>query len=109
MTSKAVESELENTVSTLLLALFLRRWVFHQEDDSRALSTAFEARVFNISVLGVTSGEAKNCTACPAGYYSIDGNTDCAICPNGTASSSGSEKCMPCKDGYFAAKVQQSR
>jgi len=89
----------------LIVSPFFHRWVFHQEDESRTLSTAFEAKLFNISVLGVTSGEAQNCTACPAGYYSIAANTDCRICPNGTASSSGSEKCMPCQDGYFAFQV----
>jgi len=89
-----------------LLAPFFHRWVFHQEDDSRTLSTAFEAKLFNISVLGVTSGEAQNCTACPAGYNSTADNTDCTICPNGTASSPGSEKCTPCPDGYFASQVQ---
>ena len=88
------------------MALFYHRWVFHQEDDSRAFSTAFEGKLFNISVLGVPSGEAQNCTACPAGYRSISENTDCSICPNGTASSAGSEECKACDEGYFAAKVQ---
>jgi len=89
----------------LIAATLFHRWVFHQQDETRSLSTAFEAKVSNISVLGTTSGEARNCTPCPAGYRSTSGNTDCTICPNGTASSPGSEKCNPCKGETFATKV----
>ena len=69
------------------------------------LSTAFEGKLYNISVLGVQNGTAKNCTACPAGYHSNLGNTDCTICPNGTSSPSGAKSCISCKEGTFAAAV----
>ena len=86
-------------------ASFFLSWVFHQEDDTRTLSTSFQAKVAGISILGTKDGEARNCTPCPAGYHSISGNTDCTICPNGTASPPGSKTCNPCKENSFAAQV----
>lgn len=80
------------------------RWVFIQQDETRMLSTAFEGKLYNISVLGVQNGTARNCTTCPAGYHSTLGNTDCTICRNGTSASPGAEKCIPCKEGTYAAE-----
>ena len=79
------------------------RWTFYQLDDT--FSSAFEAKVSNISILGAKSGAARNCTACPPGYHSTPDNTDCKICPNGTSSSAGSHKCTPCQGQTFAAQV----
>ncbi|KAK2552323.1 Endosome/lysosome-associated apoptosis and autophagy regulator family member 2 [Acropora cervicornis] len=81
------------------------RWIFHQQDETLGLSTAFEGKVYNISIVGTKEGSALNCTPCPAGYHSSANNTDCAICPNGTASKKGSEKCTPCDGNSFAAKM----
>ena len=82
---------------------FGHRWTFYQLDDS--FSSAFEAKVSNISILGTKSGAARNCTACPPGYHSTTDNTDCKICPNGTSSLAGSDKCAPCQGQTFAAQV----
>ena len=79
------------------------RWTFYQLDDT--FSSAFEAKVSNISILGAKSGAARNCTACPTGYHSTPDNTDCKICPNGTSSLAGSYKCAPCQGQTFAAQV----
>ena len=79
------------------------RWTFYQLDDT--FSSAFEAKVSNISILGAKSGAARNCTACPPGYHSTADNTDCKICPNGTRSLAGSDKCDPCQRQTFAAQV----
>ena len=79
------------------------RWTFYQLDDT--FSSAFEAKVSNISILGAKSGAARNCTACPPGYHSTTDNTDCKICPNGTSSLAGSHKCDPCQGQTFAAQV----
>lgn len=88
---------------------FSFRWVFIQQDETRMLSTAFEGKLYNISVLGVQNGTAKNCTACPAGYHSNLGNTDCTICPNGTSSPAGAKSCISCKEGTFAAAKGSSQ
>ena len=69
------------------------------------MSTAFQGKIFNISILGTKDGVANNCIPCPGGYRSILGNKDCAICPNGTASKQGSTQCIPCEGNKFAAKV----
>ena len=82
--------------------------MFRQQDETLGLSSAFEGKVYNISIVGTKEGSALNCILCPAGYYSRADNTDCAICPNGTASKQGSVKCTPCEGNSFAAKVCMS-
>ncbi|XP_068687640.1 endosome/lysosome-associated apoptosis and autophagy regulator family member 2-like isoform X1 [Montipora foliosa] len=82
------------------------RWIFHQQDETRTMSTAFQGKIFNISILGTKDGLPNNCIPCPGGYRSILGNTeDCEICPNGTASEEGSTQCTPCEGDTFAAKT----
>lgn len=52
---------------------------------------------------GLSSGV---CTACPAGYISLEGNSSpCSACPIGTSSASGWGQCSPCQNGYYAAST----
>ncbi|KAK3697538.1 hypothetical protein QZH41_019779, partial [Actinostola sp. cb2023] len=78
------------------------RWIFNQQDELKSVSAAFEAKVFNISIVGVRGGSAISCTPCGPGYYSVFGNTDCSICPKGKYSQRGSDRCIECKKGTFA-------
>lgn len=84
----------------------ISRWQFHQSDETRSLSANFEAKLSAISVVGVRGGEARNCTQCPAGYYSFADRTDCGICGKGFYSAAGSTKCTQCPELTFAPKVR---
>ncbi|XP_001629472.2 endosome/lysosome-associated apoptosis and autophagy regulator family member 2 [Nematostella vectensis] len=76
------------------------RWMFQQADELRSSSASFEAKVANISVIGVKGGSAMNCTKCAGGSYSVAGN-DCQFCGTGDYSQPGWSKCKPCPSGTF--------
>ncbi len=48
-------------------------------------------------------GVIPDCTNCPGGMWSLDGQNTCQPCPAGTYSTSGASNCTQCQPGYYSA------